>query len=50
MSKERKSNREAKKAKKQSDGTKKQKNDPKRDDGPVTRIVKSSKEQRNIEP
>ncbi len=50
MSKERKSNKEAKKAKKQSDGTKKQKKDPNRHDGPVTRIVKSSHEQRKIEP
>ncbi|MGJ5675833.1 MAG: hypothetical protein ACR9NN_19810 [Nostochopsis sp.] len=48
MSKEKKGNREAKKPKKQSDGTKKQKKDPNRHDGIVTRIVKSSNEQRNI--
>lgn len=48
MSKEQKGNREAKKSKKQSDGTKKQKKDPNRHDGLVTRIVKSSNEQRNI--
>lgn len=34
MSKEKKSNREIKKPKAQSDGTKKQKKDPKRHDGP----------------
>lgn len=45
MSKEKKGNREAKKSKKQSDGTKKQKKDPNRYDGLVTRIVKSSNEQ-----
>ncbi|WP_197036070.1 hypothetical protein [Fischerella sp. PCC 9605] len=50
MSKQQKGNREAKKPKKQSDGTKKQKKDPNRHDGLVTRIVKSSNEQRNIEP
>jgi hypothetical protein len=44
-SKEKKGNREAKKAKKQSDGTKKQKKDPNRHDGLVTSIVKSSNEQ-----
>ncbi|MFB2768273.1 hypothetical protein ACE1AT_03110 [Pelatocladus sp. BLCC-F211] len=48
MSKQQKGNREAKKPKKQSDGTKKQKQDPNRHDGLVTRIVKSSNEQRNI--
>ncbi|BAZ20425.1 hypothetical protein NIES4073_13010 [Kalymmatonema gypsitolerans NIES-4073] len=45
MSKEKKGNREAKKSKKQSDATKKQKKDPNRHDGLVTRIVKSSNEQ-----
>ncbi|BAZ40960.1 hypothetical protein NIES4101_69220 [Calothrix sp. NIES-4101] len=40
MSKERKGNREAKKAKKKSDGTKKQKKDPNRHDGPIIDIVK----------
>jgi hypothetical protein len=50
MSKVRKSNKEAKKPKKQSDGTKKQKKDFNRQDGLVTRIVKSSNEKRNIEP
>jgi hypothetical protein len=50
MSTEKKGNREAKKPKKQSDGTKKEKKDPNRHDGPVTRIVKNSHEQRNIEP
>lgn len=45
MSKEKKGNREAKKSKKQSDGTKKQKKDPNRHDGLVTRVVKSSNEQ-----
>jgi hypothetical protein len=44
MSKERKGNRESKKSKKQSD---KQKKDPNRHDGPVTRVVNSSNEQRN---
>ncbi|MEA5571138.1 hypothetical protein [Calothrix sp. UHCC 0171] len=39
MSKERKGNREAKKAKKQSDGTKKQKKDPNRHDSPIVEIV-----------
>ena len=47
MSKEQKGNREAKKPKKQSDGTKKQKKDPNRHDGFVTRILKSSNEQQN---
>lgn len=45
MSKEKKGNREAKKAKKPSDGTKKQKKDPNRNDGLITRIAKSSNEQ-----
>ncbi|WP_279606323.1 hypothetical protein [Aetokthonos hydrillicola] len=40
MSKFQKSNKEAKKAKKQSDGTNKQKKDPNRRDGFVTRISK----------
>ncbi|MBD2514445.1 hypothetical protein H6G93_05380 [Nostoc sp. FACHB-973] len=44
MSKEKKGNKEAKKAKKKSDGTKKQKKDPNRHDGPATRITKSSNE------
>jgi hypothetical protein len=47
MSKEKKGNREAKKSKKQSDGTKKQKKDPNRHDGPIARIAKNSNEQRN---
>ncbi len=47
MSKEKKGNREAKKSKKQSDGTKKQKKDPNRHDGPVARIAQKSNEQRN---
>jgi hypothetical protein len=46
MSKEKKGNREAKKSKKKSDGTKKQKKDPNRHDTPLTRILKSSNEQR----
>jgi hypothetical protein len=46
MSKERKGNREAKKTKKQSD-TKKQNIDSNGNDGLITRVVKSSHEQRN---
>jgi hypothetical protein len=42
MSKEQKSNKEAKKSKKQSDGTTKQKKDPNRHDGFIARIGKSS--------
>lgn len=47
MSKEKKGNREAKKSKKQSDGTKKQNIDPNRHDGSIARIAKNSNEQRN---
>ncbi len=47
MSKEKKGNREAKKPKKESDGTKKEKKDPNRHDGPVVRVAKKSNEQRN---
>jgi hypothetical protein len=50
MSKQKKGNREAKKPKKQSDGTKKQNIDPNKHDGLITRIVKSSNEQRNMNP
>jgi hypothetical protein len=49
MSKEKKGNRESKKPKKQSDGTKKEKKDPNRHDGPITRITKNSNEKRNTE-
>ena len=44
MSKQKKGNREAKKPKKQSDGTKKQNIDSNKQDGFVARIVKSSNE------
>lgn len=43
MSKEQKSNREAKKPKAASDGTKKQKKDPKRHDGNITGLFGNSK-------
>jgi hypothetical protein len=42
MSKEKKGNRESKKPKAPSDGTKKQKKDPKRHDGSVTRLFDRS--------
>jgi hypothetical protein len=50
VSKQKKGNREAKKTKKKSDGTKKEKKDPNRHDDPVARVLKSSNEKRNIEP
>lgn len=43
MSKQRKSNKEAKKPKAVSDGTKKQKKDPKRHDGTVTDLFGDAK-------
>jgi hypothetical protein len=49
MSKQRKGNREAKKPKKQFDGTKKQNIDPNKHDGLIT-IVKSSNGQRKMNP
>lgn len=43
MSKQQKGNREAKKPKADSDGTKKQKKDPRRHDGPITDLFGKSK-------
>ena len=43
MSKQQKSNKESKKAKGDSSGTKKQKKDPKRYDGPITGSLGNSK-------
>jgi hypothetical protein len=43
MPKQRKNNKEAKKPKAASDGTKKQKKDPKRHDGPISGLFGNSK-------
>jgi hypothetical protein len=50
MSKEQKSNKEAKKKKSPSDGTKKQKKDSKKNEGSVKDVFKSSDEKHNIKP
>jgi hypothetical protein len=47
MSKEKKGNRETKKSKKKSDGTKKEKKDPNRHDSPIGNVLKNSNKKQN---